>query len=440
MPAERQPGRPAPAVRQAPPPVAGPRLPVRIRVPERDELLAMGLATLAVGLVLGLAIGPGLGTAGRIFPVITPQVAQVPIDPLVDDSEDSTDILPVLAAPAGSDSGGGSSTAPAPAPTTLAAAPVAPAPVPEPVPVEPPPSPAPPPTPDPAPTPDPTPTEPEGQTLPISGTVLAASVNGKSFSIADSDGNLQTVFGDAPPGVGESISTSVLPLANGTFAESGGRSTLRTRKRATVKGMISYADPEIGVIVLSNRGTSLPLDGEEVFDDLVDTSLQSASADENLDLEGQWVRLELSILDREQESEQLKSARPRSVQAVDPAESDPVPEETADQPRPDFGLRAVSVELLDETAASIELTGKVLSIDEAEASFVMAADSLGLLEAQITIVVPEKFKLSSVVPGKVYSATVRRTSSGKLRLSGFSPAFSGRAADRTADIFGEQGY
>jgi|GEM_PF-1252535 len=428
------PSNPGPSPAAGGPPVGGWRLPVRIRVPERDELLAMALATLAVGLVLGLAIGPGLGTAGRVLPVISAPLAQLPITPEVSDESSPETTLPVLAAPAGSDPG----AAPiplAPAPVTLAAVPVTPEAPPDPAPASPSPSssPAPPDTPDPAP-----PAVPDG--LPISGTVLASSVNGKSFSVADSSGNLQTVFSDFPPEPGARISTTVLPLVNGTFSEYGGRRTLATRERATVRGMISYVDAELGVLVLSNRGTSLPLDGSAVANELVPPS-NPVDPEALPPLgDGDWVKVSLVLVDPE-----LKQASENRGAFAAAADLEPSPEKLNADPdpatgRPDFGLRIESLERLDETATRIELTGKLLTLDRRAGRLLMSADSVGLLDRTIEITTPSGFDFSGVKKGRVYSATVRLTAAGELRLTGFSPGYSGRAADDRTEVFGEQGF
>jgi len=427
----------------APPPAAGGppsgrwRLPVRIRVPERDELLAMALATLAVGLVLGLAIGPGLGSAGRILPIISPPLAQIPTSPEVSDGgggQEST--LPVLSAPAGSESTPAPAPAlPAPVPVTVAATPVTPDAAPDPVPEEPPAT-APRVPQDPSnPGPDPEPA-PEG--LPVAGTVLAASVNGRSFSLADQSGDLQTIFSDFSPKPGTRIATTVIPLANGTFAEFGGRRNVATRGRVAVRGMVSYIDAELGVLVISNRGTSLPLDGSGVSDELLPPQ-DSEDPDTPLPLGyGDWVRVKLALVTPE--TAQSSVSRRTSVAALESSsesldqETDPVVE------RPDFGLRIEALERLDETATRIELTGRLIRMDRVAGRLTLSADSVGLLERSIEITTPSTFSFSGVRRGRVYSATVRRTASGELRLTGFSPGYSERAADDRSVVFGEQGF
>ncbi|MEX0620600.1 MAG: hypothetical protein WD181_03380 [Solirubrobacterales bacterium] len=406
------------------------RLPVRIRVPERDELLAMALATLAMGLVLGLAIGPGLGSAGRVLPIIAGPLAQIPAatDSSADGNSDTT--LPVLSAPAGSDSAASGSPAPAGSQTVAAVTPdftsVEPAPE-EPVTTT---SGAPPETPEPDPAPEPAP-----ETLPLAGTVLASSVNGRSFSLADRRGNLQTIFSEFPPTAGERIRTTVLPLVNGTFSEYGGRQSLADRDRATVRGMISFLDPELGVVVLSNRGTSLPLDGSNLPEGML-SAVPSDSTNPSTPLaEGDWVEVDLLLVepDIEQASTDLLSA-----EGADQALS---PEDASTEPvRPDFGLLIESLKSLEETASRIELTGRLLEIDPQDRTLVISADSVGLLESSIEMTAPQSFDLSGLKLGRVYSATVRRTAAGDLRLTGFSPGYSGKAADDGDSVFGEQGY
>jgi hypothetical protein len=393
----------------------------------------MALATLAMGLVLGLAIGPGLGNAGRVLPIISPPLAQIPTDPNVSDEGASETALPVLAAPAGSESGGPAPAPVTPAPTVVATTPVATEPTPEPEPEEPPPAaaPAPPDTSEPVPTPS---TEPEG--LPVAGTVLASSVNGKSFSLAENTGNLQTVYSDFPPEPGERISTTVLPLVNGTFSEYGGRRTLASRERATVRGMVSYVDPELGVLVLSNRGTSLPLDGSDVSDQLLPP--QDPNDPDALPplSSGDWIEVRLLLVDPEPDPASASRWADASVSDGEDPEADPDPPVEP----PELSLKIESLERLDETATRIELTGKLVSLDRKAGRLVMSVDSVGLLEGSIGITTPPGFDFAGVKSGRVYSATVRRTANGDFRLTGFSPGYSGRAADDRSEIFGEQGY
>ena len=98
--------KPNPATR---PPKEPRRLPFRLKVPERNELIAYALATLAMGLMVGLAIGPMVNGAAKIVPII---IAPLP------GGEEETEVtgtvadVPALQSPAGSDSGGDGNTNP----------------------------------------------------------------------------------------------------------------------------------------------------------------------------------------------------------------------------------------------------------------------------------------------------------------------------------------
>jgi hypothetical protein len=268
--------------------------------------------------------------------------------------------------------------------------------------------------------------------------VLASSVNNKSYSLADSSGNLQTVFSDFAPEPGERISTTVLPLVNGTFSEYGGRRTLASRERAKVRGMISFVEAELGVLVLSNRGTSLPLDGSAVSDELLPPA-DPTDPDALPPLgEGDWVEVTLAFED----PEPAQSSAVRRSAAVSADTDTPVDGQDPDPAAgpPDLGPRIEALERLDETATRIELTGKLLELDSQSGRLVLSADSVGLLDGTIGITTPPSFDFTGVKVGRVYSATVRVTAAGEFRLTGFSPGYSGRGADDRSEVFGEQGY
>jgi hypothetical protein len=388
------------------------RLPWKVKVPERDELIAYALATLAMGLVLGLAIGPGLGGADRLLPILSPPVAAVPALPEEDSGADLPTTLPPLGAPAGSEAKVLPQASPVPAPppapvtvaTATAPAPAAPVPLPD-EPPEPPPAPAP--APDPVPVPPPGPGDEEALTL--KGTVLAQAATGRSYSIADSFGNLATVYSAEPADPGLVVSVPVEPLSNGTFGEDGLRQAVNLRSRASVKGMVSWVDPVAGILVLSNRGASLPLDASQVL--LPETELP---------VPGAWVEAGVAI-----ESVPIGQAS---------TETDPPP--TDEQPR--FGLTLEKLTPLDEQAISIELSGRVEEVDPDLGLIRISADSLGLLPDLLELSVPPRFGLERVRTGRFYSATVRVLEDGTLRLSGFSPAFNRKAADDPSEAFGEQ--
>jgi hypothetical protein len=415
------------------------RLPWRIKVPERDELIAYAVATLAMGLVLGLAIGPGLGGADRILPIISPPVAAVPTLPQEEGEADLPTALPPLGAPAGSETSVIPAASPSPAPVVVAAAPATPAPVEVPPPAaEPPPAVAPPP-PAPAPTPVPPPDDGGSDALTLKGTVLAQAGTGRAYSMADTSGNLLTVFSAEPADPGYVVSVPVEPLANGTFGEDGLRQAVNIRKRTSVKGMVSWVDPVTRILVLSNRGASLPLDASSVLDP------QQPPPEP-----GAWVETELLIEEVPEVSASKLPARdaPGSRADSGPAEVPPAGEPAADDPADDppvesldpasLNLKIESLTPLGEQSETIELSGKVETVDPELGLITISVDSLGLLSGVVEVSLPPRFPADRVQPGRFYSATVRVLPDGSFRLTGFSPAFNRKAADDRSEAFGEQ--
>jgi hypothetical protein len=220
-------------------------------------------------------------------------------------------------------------------------------------------------------------------------------------------------------------------LVNGTFSEYGGRRTTATRERTTVRGMVSYVDAQLGILVLSIRGTSLPLDGKAVSAELLPADPDDPDAPPPLG-DGDWVEVDLLLADPEQDPSRSGNRVRAEVTAT---RADDIPAEG-----PALSLRIEALERLDETATSIELTGRLLELDRRQARLLMSADSVGLLAGTIEITTPPGFDFAGVGVGRVYSATVRRNAAGGLRLTGFSPGYSVRAADDPAEVFGEQGF
>ena len=83
------------------------RLPVVIPVPNRDNLIAMGLMALSVGLLVGVAIGPLLGPAGSAVAGIVAPSATAPTEDTTTAATDTTEPAAEgvgLQSPAGSES------------------------------------------------------------------------------------------------------------------------------------------------------------------------------------------------------------------------------------------------------------------------------------------------------------------------------------------------
>lgn len=374
------------------------KLPVRIRVPERNDLIAYGLATLAMGLMIGLALSPFV-RGSTSLPVIIPSA----IAPEGDAAEETiADVAPALGSPAGSDT-----PPPAGPEDTLVASndvPVSdpPAPVVEdpdtPEAKEPEPTPA---TDPPEPTPDPDPV-PEGKGVPLSGVVLANSPSSRTYWV-ESSGDLVTVFAATVPDPGLAISTRVLPLSNGTLTESAIRSAVDIKKSTTLRGVVSYVDPVAGVTVLSSRGASLPMIAPDP------ATVQQIKVGDQVE-----AGLTLDVPD------------PQAL--MSPAEAE------AAAPLPELPIKLEQVRRIAEQP-TVELTGKLISVDPEAGTLTFSPDSTGLLASEIAVGVPEGFPFEIVAPGRLYSLTAS-TGEELLRLVGISPATGKAAANDPARAFG----
>jgi len=378
------------------------RLPVRIPVPNRDNLIAMGLMSLAMGLIVGVAIGPGLGSAGNaIAGIAAPPVTSTPEEEVAEEEVGNPDPVE-LGTPAGSESlASTDSTGPSTADTGIDDLGV-PAPTPD-VPDEPVDPREPVPANDIEPDPDtPIEDEPEAEDgTELKGAVVGVDTNGKRFSVADSSGNVLVLFGQDLPSSGDAVRTRILPLANGTFAETGERKVSGIRSKSKLRGIVSWFDPVTRLAVISSRGSSLAVD--------------------------------LTAIPEVQEPEiGVGSPVEGAVAIAEPVEA------VGDEPaRP--GLIAEELEATGETIERIEMSGKLEAIDETGRILVLAADSNGLIPAGITIMTPKKFPFETVSEGKAYDVSANRGDDGMLTLTGLSPGYGKSSADDAEAAFGDHG-
>ncbi len=375
------------------------RLPIRLKVPERNDLIAFALATLAVGLMVGLAIGPMISGTASPITLLIPGTAGEEGET---GETTTTALVPPLGSPAGSRGGGQSG----PAETTVVSAP-APVvvetttpetPVEEPAPEDPPAEPAAAPDKrDPAPDPDPDP-EPEPDGVLLEGTVLANSPSTRTYWI-NSGGDLVTIFASTVPDPGLVVSTRVLPLSNGTLTESDGRSAVDIAKTSELKAVVSYVDPVAGLVVLSGRGASLPVYAE------IPASLSGVETGSRVE-----AGLRLDVPDPENFV---------SRAGVEPTE---------------LPIRLESIETIAE-AGEIEISGRLVSTDIEKSMISMVVDSTGQIESTVDLQVPSDFPFDSFKVGRNYSASAIRVETG-LQLTGFSPASGKSAANDPALAFG----
>lgn len=375
------------------------RLPVRIPVPNRDNLIAMGLMALAFGLMVGVAIGPALGAASNaVAGVVAPLAAAPPAEPETDTVTDDSPEGVELGSPAGSESGDSTTVADNPdsadgfsdssdgdtsdpyvdSPDVEEPADETPAKIET----------------------DPDDGEqeetPEGTEL--KGAVIGVDPDDGGYDVADSSGNVLALHSTDSPAIGEGVVTRIESLANGTFAEVGEPKAAGLKTKSKLRGTITWIDPATKLATVSSRGSSLAVD-------------LSATA--------------------EDEIQKLESGSP--VEAV-VLLGEPVVSEDGLETRP--GLAVESVESTDDPLESFDLNGQVTVTPGTDRQITVTADGAGLIPAELTIDTPEEFDPGLVKDGKTYNLSVERDSAGGLTLIGLSADYNAKVAADPAAAFG----
>ena len=345
------------------------QLPVRIPVPNRDNLIAIGLMALAFGLMVGVAIGPAMGSSSNAgATVATGQPSTVAETGTTDEVTTADADVPELGAPAGSEiSSGDSSSLPDSDQTALVPADdptdTSTLPPPSDEPVEPD-------------TSEPDPPENKGskdkppKSLPgtaLKGTVVGQGTNEKSYAIADRSGNILALHGSVAPPLASQVSTRIDPLANGTFSEERKWTTDGEKTDSPLRGVVSYIDPETGWIAISSRGVSIAVDAAEVL---------AAPAEQPVEL-GSQVEGEVTF-----------------------------PADLREDPDSGPLLVATKLEAIGDPGTYIELNGRVLSLDEEAGTMAIAPDSGGRLDTEIAVLLPDGFDPETVETGRTFNATV----------------------------------
>lgn len=391
-------------------------------MPPRNDLIAFALMALAFGLMVGLAIAPGWGSAGSTGPLIA-----VPGEaPAESGATGETAVVADLQAPAGirtEDSASGETTdltttsgsdTTFEATTTSAPATDSPA------------APA-----EEAPEVDPTVSAPEPDEDPAPG--LTAAVVGSDdtgFAVADTAGSLLYIHGGqsaaVAPRVGRKIGTDISVVLNGTFEQTGPLTALGTEATTKLNGIVSFVDPESGVIAVSSRGVSVGLDAAD--------AIERAGAAPVL---GSWVTTTAVI-------PSAKSARKAGLEANPPSAEPEAPSdgeatgglEPEPEPEPIAipTLTAKTLSVVGEPLKQIELAGPV-TWDQATGTLTLPADSFGVINREITVSVPAKLKLKGVEDGLAYAASADLTA-GPPALAGLSANYSLESAGDPKQAFG----
>lgn len=377
------------------------QLPVRIPVPNRDNLIAMGLMALAFGLMVGVAIGPALGTASNAAAgIVSPFTAATPEEPATDIPSEDTTASVALSPPAGGDTvTTAMNTGPDPsADTGIDTSTDTTTDLPDTsVPVDD--------------TPDNQLESDKGgnqdenpvvdsDLIELKGTVAGVAAGGRVYFIADSSGNMIAVHAESAPAIGAGVVVQAFGLANGTFAEEEAPVRKGIKTKSKLRGVVSWLDPVSGVAVLSSLGASLAVDLTGIIPEEMPGLAVGSSVD----------------------AEVLVSE----------------PDVAADGVTVVTGLTMLSAEVFGDPLDQLELNGKVESVDPEKRTMKVAADSSGLVPATIEITLPKAFDTELALPGKIYSLSAKVTATGSLLLTGLSADYSRKAADDPELAFGTQ--
>ena len=253
----------------------------------------------------------------------------------------------------------------------------------------------------------------------MTATVVGADDAG--YAIADKSGNLLYVHYPNPvstePAVGKKIGLGITAVDNGTFLQEGTLESLGTAATSKLSGMVSWIDPESGVITVSSRGVSVALDAAAAME-------KSISPPEL----GSWVTGTISF---------GKSRRaalvdlPAGEESDDPLAEDPAEEDPLTMP----SITAKSIEAAGDPLTQIEFTGP-LTWDPATRRLTIGADSFGALNREISMAVPKKLGLKNIQDALNYAVSADIDGAGNLTVAGLSANYSLEAAGDPAQAFG----
>ncbi|MCB0860874.1 MAG: hypothetical protein KDB54_09505 [Solirubrobacterales bacterium] len=422
------------------------RLPVRYRVPPRNDLIAFALMALAFGLMVGLAIAPGWGNAGSARAIIGLPAEESPDTAATGDTGST---VAALQPPAGgeesSSSGGGSSTT---VPTSTSSGETvtttqvttqtdtgdgS--------------------TPPPADTTDNNYTDPPASDDPSGDTedqpALTATVVGTDdagYAVADSAGNLLYIHYPNPvatrPKVGKRIGTDITPVDNGTFLQSDALESEGSAASSKLSGMVSFIDPESGVITVSSRGVSVAIDAAKAMEKSASPpvlgswvtgtiSFPNSSRRQLISAERTRGPADMAANGSGAENQSRIDAANDDPTGEDQTEADPVEEDPIEIP----SISAKSIESTGDPLTQIEISGAV-SWDSVTRQLTIGADGFGVLNREITIGVTKKLALKGIEDGLTYAVSADVGSSGALKLAGLSANFSLKAAGDSKQAFG----
>jgi hypothetical protein len=229
------------------------------------------------------------------------------------------------------------------------------------------------------------------QAKPIRGTVVHRNTHAHSFVVADSRGRLKSIHARRSQRPGRTVSVSARRLRNGTYQARHVRVT-GSRRRAHLRGTVSYVDRRRGVFTLSARGASILV-------------------------------------------HRARSHRARTADAL-PGVGHHVTV-TADVHGENVDASSIHEEGQNQNGFDIE--GIVLAVDPVARTVKVSADDDDESGAGITVIVPASLDMSRFTVGQEVELRVLRQADGTFVLQGSASDENVEQADDPDEQDGEQG-
>jgi len=237
----------------------------------------------------------------------------------------------------------------------------------------------------------PTDTVPVETTTAFSGTVVHLNPEAASYAVATDDGQLVALHSHRPPVVGKRVEVEAKALANGTYSEVGNRKEVGNAGRAEFSGTVSYSDPVNRVYTVSAPGVS---------------ALVRGGANHRPPEVGDEVDVSARIADH---PEALTPSEPGQQGCGRPPVPPKAPKTALDQLR----VKTTS----DEPVASTDVEGVVEGVCRSDRKLIVSADDVRESGQDISIAIPEDFKLAALKPGLVLKLGADIGAAGALTLS-----------------------
>jgi hypothetical protein len=354
-------------------------------VTDRRWGATLSAAALGFGLFVGVAVGPG--TAGTL--ATSPQQLLLPAL----GGGESEGVSAVEAGdspePSGSLGGGGSLAAEGessslesfPAATPLASEPVEPLPAEEPAGETR------------APSAGKGPAEAGPEATALKGTVVHANRAAGSYALAIKGGELVPVHAAKLPRAGTKLSIEALQLANGTFAEEGGRKSEGGATKASFRGVTTFvkADPVAPAYTLSGRGASL----------LVEVPPDPTGVLPPLPSVGAYASVAVAI--------EADGALIQRTLDIEPG----------------------------EPATYLDLAGVYAGVSTDTGKFLLSADDTRASEADLSLTVPAGIATTKLELGHSYMVTATVEPDGSLTLAGIASDEQRKGADEKSSAQGD---